>query len=139
MTHKNFQHYRPINRLMPPLLHCNYKWQRGRPKKTIFEISPLKYASKYAKIGQICILAHIWVRQIWSSGVSLKRSCKMLFRRVGLRSIGPSSQKLWPYQILDDCASCKKRWLTHSLTTWNQEMLAHLKIANVDIALNLIH
>ena len=34
--------------------------------------------------------------------VSLRRSCKMLFRCVGLRSIGPSSQKLWPYQILDD-------------------------------------
>ena len=30
---------------------------------------------------------------IWSSGVSLKRSCKMQFRRVGLRSIGPSIQK----------------------------------------------
>ena len=34
-----------------------------------------------------------------SSGVSLKRSCKMQFRRVGLRSIGPSSQKLWPNQF----------------------------------------
>ena len=44
-----------------------------------------------------------WARvvacQIWSSGGSLKRSCKMQFRRVGLRSIGPSSQKLWPNQI----------------------------------------
>ena len=37
---------------------------------------------------------YIWSRQIWSIGVSLKRSCKMQFRRVGLRSIGPSSQKL---------------------------------------------
>ena len=42
---------------------------------------------------------HIWVRQIWSSGVSLKRSCKKQFRRVGLRSMGPSSQKLWPILI----------------------------------------
>ena len=42
---------------------------------------------------------HIWVIQIWSSAVSLKRSCKMQFRRVGLKSIGPSSQKLWPNQI----------------------------------------
>ena len=41
----------------------------------------------------------LWARQIWSSGVSLKRSCKMQFTRVGLRSIGPSSQKLWPNQI----------------------------------------
>ena len=40
------------------------------------------------------IWVHIWAGAIWSSGVSLKRSCKMQFRRVGLRSIGPSSQKL---------------------------------------------
>ena len=39
------------------------------------------------------IWACIWACQIWSSGVSLKRSCKMQFKRVGLRSIGPSSQK----------------------------------------------
>ena len=37
---------------------------------------------------------NIWALQIWSSGVSLKRSCKMLFRCVDLVSIGP--QKLWP-------------------------------------------
>ena len=55
------------------------------------------------EITQICqfwpnknIWARILARQIWSSGVSLKRSCKMQFRRLGLRSIGPSSQKLWP-------------------------------------------
>ena len=42
------------------------------------------------------IWARIWARQIWSSGVSLKRSCKVQFRRVGLRSIWPSSQKSWP-------------------------------------------
>ena len=42
------------------------------------------------------IWVHILARAIWSSGVSLKRSCKMQFQRVGLRSIGPSSQKLWP-------------------------------------------
>ena len=42
------------------------------------------------------IWARIWARQIWWSGVSRKRSCKMQFsiRRAGLRSIGPSSQKL---------------------------------------------
>ena len=33
---------------------------------------------------------HIWALQIWSSGVSLKRSCKMQFRRVDLRSKGPT-------------------------------------------------
>ena len=41
----------------------------------------------------------IWARQIWSSGVSLKRSCKKQFRRVGLRSIGPSSPKLCNYNV----------------------------------------
>ena len=41
----------------------------------------------------------IWARQIWSSGVPLKRSCKMQFRRVVFRSRGPSSQKLCPNQI----------------------------------------
>ena len=36
---------------------------------------------------------HFWVRQIWSSGVSLKRSCKSQFRCIVLRSIGLSIQK----------------------------------------------
>ena len=52
------------------------------------------------------IWVHIWARAIWSSGVSLKRSCKMQFRRVGLRSIGPSSQKLWPNQIFGRFPHC---------------------------------
>ena len=34
--------------------------------------------------------------------VSLKRSCKMLFGCVGLWSIGPSSQKLWPNHFSPD-------------------------------------
>ena len=100
----------------------------GTPHSTI--IGAPKYAPKYGKIlhtfwdqiqqqlspdqpshGNIIytsthILARIWARQIWSSGVSLKRSCKMLFRRVGLRSIGPSSQKLWPNQIFDRFPYC---------------------------------
>ena len=70
------------------------------PHLTIFGAP--KYVPKYAKYGQICqicIFGCIFGRAIWSSGVSLKRSCKMQFRRVGLRSIGPSSQKLWPNQI----------------------------------------
>ena len=37
--------------------------------------------------------------QIWPSGVSLKRSCKMQLRRIDLVSIGPPSQKLWPNLI----------------------------------------
>ena len=41
----------------------------------------------------------IWAHQIWLSGVSLKRSCKMQFRRFDLRSIGPPSQKVWPNLI----------------------------------------
>ena len=59
---------------------------------------------------QKCIFGHIWARiwarQIWSSGVFLKRPCKMLFRRVGPRSIGPSSQKLWPNQIFGRSPHC---------------------------------
>ena len=53
--------------------------------------------------GQICITMAL---QIWSSGVSLKRSCKMQFRRVDLRSIGPPSQKLWPNLIFARFPNC---------------------------------
>ena len=62
--------------------------------------------SKTQNMAKYAILAHIFTRQIWSSGVSLKRSCKMLFRRVGLRSIGPSSQKLWPNQFFGRFPHC---------------------------------
>ena len=44
----------------------------------------------------------IWARQIWPRGVSHKRSCKMQFRYVDLRSIGSPSQKLGPNLILPD-------------------------------------
>ena len=37
----------------------------------------------------------------------LKRTCKMQFRHVGLRSIGPSSQKLWPNQSFGRSPHCK--------------------------------
>ena len=53
-------------------------------------------------MSNMVIGAHICVRQIWSSRVSLERSCKMQFRRIDLASVGPSSQKLetklnvWP-------------------------------------------
>ena len=50
----------------------------GTPHLTIF------CAPKYTKYAKYAFLAHIWARQIWSSGVSLKRSCKMQFRHVGL-------------------------------------------------------
>ena len=75
----------------------------------LFRDTPLDHIARAQICTQICqiwpnmpnmhIWVHIWARVIWSSGVSLKRSCKMQFRRVGLRSIGPSSQKLWPNQI----------------------------------------
>ena len=70
-----------------------------------FRDTPLDHISRAQICTQICIFGifghiwhiwvHIWACAIWSSGVSLKRSCKMQFRRVGLRSIGPSSQKFW--------------------------------------------
>ena len=48
-----------------------------------------------------CIWARIWACQIWSSGVSLKRSCKMQFSRVDL-----NSQKLWPNIIFGWFPQC---------------------------------
>ena len=82
----------------------------------LFRDTPLDHiwgAQIHAQICQIWpnmpnmhIWVHIWARKIWSSGVSLKRSCKMQFRRVGLRSIGPSSQKLWPNQIFGRFPHC---------------------------------
>ena len=65
----------------------------------LFRDIPLDHIWRAQIRAQICQIwpnmlnMHIWPRQIWSSGVSLKRSCKMQFRRIGLRSIGPSSQK----------------------------------------------
>ena len=50
-------------------------------------------------VPQICQMLASWASQLWSSGVSLKRSCKMQIRRADLASIGPPSQKLWPNVI----------------------------------------
>ena len=65
-----------------------------------------KYAPKmhiWPKFGHFWhIWVHIWACLIWSSGVSLKRSCKMRVRRVGLRS----NQKLWPNQIFGRFPHC---------------------------------
>ena len=53
-----------------------------------------------------CHYGHIWgiwahghmgiCEKIWSSGVSPKKASKMQLRNVDLRSVGHSSQKLWP-------------------------------------------
>ena len=69
--------------------------------KDLFRDTSLDYIWRAQIPAQICqiwpnmpnmhIWVHIWAREIWSSGVSLKRSGKMQFKRVGLRSIGPSS------------------------------------------------
>ena len=86
----------------------------------LFRDTPLEHIWRYQIRAQICqiwpnmpnmhiwvhIWVHIWARKIWSCGVSLKRSCKMQFRRVGLRSIGPSSQKLWQNQIFGRFPHC---------------------------------
>ena len=82
----------------------------------LFRDTPHDHILRAQICTQICIFGifghiwhiwvHIWARKIWSSGVSLKRSCKMQFRRVGLRSIGPSSQKLWQNQIFDRFPRC---------------------------------
>ena len=52
------------------------------------------YWTQRAHIKHILSLAYL-ARQLWLSGVSLKRSIKMQFRRVELGSIWPPSQKLW--------------------------------------------
>ena len=44
-----------------------------------------------------------------SSGVSLKRSCKMQFSRIDFVLIGPPTKKLWPNQILVGGASWKEK------------------------------
>ena len=78
-----------------------------------------RYINIFGIFGHIWhIWARIWAPQLWSSGVSLKRSCKMQFRRVGLRSIGPSSQKLWSNLIFGPIAPLLLQCKT---TKWCQE------------------
>ena len=74
----------------------------------------------WAKLGfmQIWPNVHIFARQIWSSGVSLRRSCKMQFRRINLRSIGPSSRKLRLNLIFGRFSHCNlERFM--GLWIWN--------------------
>ena len=40
---------------------------------------------------------------------------------------GCNLDRFWKIWKTRRCASCKKRWLTHLVATWNQEMLAHIK------------
>ena len=94
----------PIN-LRPTRLNCILQ--------DLFRDTPLDHIWRYQIRAQICQIwpnMHIWVliwaRDIWSSGVSLKRSCKMQFKRVVLRSIGPSRQKLWPNQMFGQFPHC---------------------------------
>ena len=87
--------------------HCSYETiQPWLPTSSSIKnrVSQKNQKSEFWHIWHIWV--HIWARAIWSSGVSLKRSCKMQFRRVGLRSIGPSSQKLWPNQIFGRFPHC---------------------------------
>ena len=59
-----------------------------------------KYADKHAKYGQICIFGRTKY-----GGCPWKDLAKCS-SRVGLRSIGPSSQKLWPNWILGRFPHC---------------------------------
>ena len=89
----NFWLEGPID-LRPTRLNCILQ--------DLFRDTPLDLIWRAQICTQICIFGifghiwHIWARQIWSSGVSLKRSCKMKFRPIDLGSIVPPSQKLWP-------------------------------------------
>ena len=58
----------------------------------------------FRPIGHLnqCTMHHIWALQIQSSGVSLKRSYKMQFRRVVLRSIGPQVKSYDQIKFLAD-------------------------------------
>ena len=58
----------------------------------------------WPNMPNIHITVRILARYILSGWVSLKRSCKTQLRRVGLRSIGPSSQKLQPNLIFGPIA-----------------------------------
>ena len=130
-----------------PLIHSLYLISSIPPSPSsvptflfFYPIQPFhQFHAFYPFLYQICIFGifghiwhiwvHIWARAIWSSGVSLKRSCKMQFRRVGLRSIGPSSQKLWPNLIFADLLigiSCDVRgregssggWIMYQFSKW---------------------
>ena len=77
----------------------NCKWPLTPPP--FFAYAPKKKSLKIRTPNTVVgIFSRIWaprptsVSQIWPRGVSLKRSCKMHFRRVDLVSIGPPSQKL---------------------------------------------
>ena len=88
-------------------LLTTFEWSTMKECLQLFQLT-IFGAPKYSYLAYLAIFGHIWhiwARKIWSCGVSLKRSCKMQFsNRVGLRSIGPSSQKLqpnfWPISIV---------------------------------------
>ena len=96
----------------------------------LFRDTPLDHIWGAQIRAQICqiwpnmpnmhIWVHIWARKIWSSGVSLKRSCKMQFRRADLASIGSPSQKLWPNVIFAWFPQCNHNtnYLRCGVTGW---------------------
>ena len=71
---------------------CNSKFLEEAP--TVFGVFSL-------------IWARIWVCQIWSSGISPKRSCKIYSIHVDLLLIGPPCQKLRPNIIFRRYPHCK--------------------------------
>ena len=62
--------------------------------------------AKYAKCGISCACLDGWTRLIWSSRVSLERSCEIQFRRVNPKSVGPLSQKLRPNKLFGPFPHC---------------------------------
>ena len=76
------------------------KLQMATDPPPFFAYAPKKKSLKIRTPNTVVgVFCRIWaprptsVSQIWPRGVSLKRSCKMHFRRVDLVSIGPPSQK----------------------------------------------
>ena len=124
LQHTYIQYWNTLHICKTP---CRTWWKSSCSSQTLHLISSQnteKEKNHYMRIrdtqldhiwrAKICIFdghiwhiwARIWARQIWSSGVSLKRSCKMQFRRVVFRSIGPSTQNLWPYQFVCQFPHC---------------------------------
>ena len=77
-----------------------------RYSSSIFHQNLANQFPKYAKYGLIwpnmVFGAHVLASQIWSSGVSLKRSCEMQFRGVNLAPIGPSVKSFDQKSFLSD-------------------------------------
>ena len=135
----NFQHYRPMDDIPPPIskftLYFGRKWdlvitfdwgvlltqgQRvwpifckifpGTPNSTIFVVP--KNAPQIPYLAYLAIFGCVFECAKYGQ---VKRSCKMQFRCVDLASTGAPSQKLWPNLIF--------AWFPHCNYNVKQEQI----------------